>query len=471
MPYGIGLADVNPTPSNTAAGTSVADVGDLTGTGYDDVVIGAPNLTGASGTVYVVFGSAFQQTATAIATQNWLNVQGATQLNSTGDRLGNLNQLGQFTPTQTNPVSGGNLNFPYAGLIFTGVPSLGASVAGVTLPGNKNAILIGAPDANSGAGAAYLITGNFFTVAQTQGGTPINLTGTIPSGLNVITIANNTTTAPWTSAGQLGASVAGGSNILADGNGDIILGAPNASVAPTNTTTPVVQDTGVVYVISASALPTSTNTTPFSPATQNSSQVILFAGATSGDKAGFSVADGGNVNGATGNIDDLLIGATQAASSAGAAYLVYGGSNLAGLRTTVNGVPFISLANVNGGGGTNKVPGADIRGLWGQRDRLLGSRRWRFQRRRLRRHLDRNPVRVPDLDKHQSRRSDPALRCGDHERRLSHRRYPVGGNSGEYQRAPVDGSKRRRRGWLFRFRSRPDQRRSAHQHLDRCPRL
>ena len=62
------------------------------------------------------------------------------------------------------------------------------------------------------------------------------------------------------------------------------------------------------------------------------------------------------------SVDDLLIGATQADNSAGAAYLVYGGSNLAGLRTIVNGIPFISLANVAGGTGTGTVPGATITG-------------------------------------------------------------------------------------------------------------
>ena len=72
---------------------------------------------------------------------------------------------------------------------------------------------------------------------------------------------------------------------------------------------------------------------------------MAFAGAATGDKAGFSVADAGDVNGAAGGIDDLLIGAPAAASEAGSAYLVYGGSTLSGMQTTVNNVPFISLSN------------------------------------------------------------------------------------------------------------------------------
>ncbi len=64
--------------------------------------------------------------------------------------------------------------------------------------------------------------------------------------------------------------------------------------------------------------------------TLNTSQAVTFAGAASGDRAGSSVADGGDVNGATGSVDDLLIGAPAASSLAGAAYLVYGGSNSRG---------------------------------------------------------------------------------------------------------------------------------------------
>jgi FG-GAP repeat len=365
-PYGI---DMTGTTSSAGAGYSVADVADLTGNNnYDSLVIGAPGVTGSppttvsstgTGTVYVVFGSSYAQSSSNLtATQNWLNTNAGPNLVA-NDRVGNLGTLG--ATSQTNPISGssaGNLTYPFTGVTFTGPASFGASVSGVALTSSINGIIVGAPNANNGNGEAFLIYGNFAADA----GQTINVASP-PSNLTVITITDTTATG---TSGALGFSVAGGSNILGDGAGDVIVGAPSASVAPTNTTTPVVQNTGVVYVISFAALPGSTSTVDVS--TLLTSQTIAFAGANSGDRAGSSVADGGDVNGASGNIDDLLIGATQADNSAGAAYLVYGGSNLASLRTIVNGVPFISLANVVGGTGTGNVPGAIIDGPAGGSD-------------------------------------------------------------------------------------------------------
>lgn len=370
-PYGIDMVNAaiptpTPTPSpSTGAGYSVADVADLTGNNsYDSLVIGAPGITAipptstgttTNGYVYVEFGSSYSQSSSNLtATQNWLNTTNGPNL-AANDRVGNLNTLGTplgaSTP-QTNPISGTSINYPFSGLTLQGPASFGASVAGVTLSGNRNAIIVGAPTADGGVGEAFLIYGNFAADA----GQTINVLSP-PSNLTVITFTN---TASYAVSGALGTSVAGGSNILGDGAADIILGAPNASVAPTNTTNPVPQNTGVVYVISSAALPGSTSTVDVSKLL--STQTIDFAGAASGDQAGTSVADAGNVNGASGNVDDLLIGADDADNTSGAAYLVYGGSNLAGLRTTVNGIPFISLANVNGGGGSNAVPGAVITG-------------------------------------------------------------------------------------------------------------
>ena len=359
-PFGIDMAG---TTTGAGAGYSVADVADLTGKNlYDSLVIGAPGVTGSppttvastgTGTVYVEFGSSFVQSSTNLtATQNWLNTISGPNL-AANDRVGNLSELG--TTAQTNPISTTPIAFPFTGVTFTGPASFGKSVAGVTLSSGRNAILIGAPNANGGSGAAYLISGNFAADA----GMTINVASP-PSNLNVVTFVN---TATYAASGALGFSVAGGSNILGDGAGDVILGAPNASVAPTNTTTPVIQNTGVVYLISAAALSGATQTIDVS--TLLTAQAIDFQGVSSGDRTGVSVADAGNVNGANGAVDDLLIGAPSTNAGAGAAYLVYGGSNLAGLRTTVNNIPFLPLTNLAGGAGTGKVPGATFVGPTG----------------------------------------------------------------------------------------------------------
>ena len=377
-PFGV---DFGASTAGGGAGFSVADVGDLVNSGYDDLLIGAPTVSNPStvgsgtGNVYLVLGSQYVNGSNAKAVQNWLNTTNGPNLAS-NDRVGNLAQLG--AATQQNPISNTNVTFPFSGITFTGVASLGASVAGVELSSGVNGILIGAPSSNGGVGSAYFISGNF---SQYLGQTVNLSTPTAYSGLNIVTFTNS---ASFGAGGALGTSVAGGFNILGDGVGDVILGAPGASVASTNPTTPVTQNTGVVYLISTAFLSGGTKTVDLS--TLNTSQAVTFAGAATGDRAGSSVADGGDVNGATGGVDDLLIGAPSASSLAGSAYLVYGGSTLAGMQTTVNNVPFISLSNLSGGTGTGtQIPGATFVGdpgaVTGSHTGFAVSAGGRFQRR------------------------------------------------------------------------------------------
>jgi len=368
-PYGIDLGGAT---ASGGAGWSVADIGDLTGNGYDDILVGAPTLNGSpsklgsssGGAVYLIFGSQYVNSSSAVTVQNWLNTTAGPNL-AANDRVGDLAQLG--ATSQTDPVSGSAIAFPFAGVTFTATgvdanSSFGASVAEVKTSSGYG-ILIGAPntpDASNDAGSAgtgkvFLISGNFLSM---NGKTVDVDTPSTYGNLTVLTIASNAN-----GGGLLGYSVAGGLNILGDGQGDVILGAPFATIGTTvNGGTPVA-NTGAVYVISSALLNTAANST-FNVSTQLGtgalSNAVILAGEADGDQAGWSVADAGDVNGAAGSVDDLLLGAPDNLGI-GAAYLVYGGSSLGGLATLTNNVFYISLARV-GGTATGSVPGAKIVG-------------------------------------------------------------------------------------------------------------
>ncbi len=92
------------------------------------------------------------------------------------------------------------------------------------------------------------------------------------------------------------------------------MGRPGATIGAATATPPTPADTGVVYMVSTALLPSGSPTTPTLVNTlgQSGTQSVILAGVNSGDMTGFSVADGGDVNGATGSVDDLLIGAPGA---------------------------------------------------------------------------------------------------------------------------------------------------------------
>jgi hypothetical protein len=375
-PYGIAFAGANQLPATSGAptviadggaGWSVSDLGDVNGDNYDDFLIGGPtvsSVTGATGATlgsgggsaaYLVFGS---RSVNTTSITDWIGTNSSSSLQYTAvNRVSDLGQLG--LTNQTNPIgpSTPNLTFPFSGVAFTTTVSsnLGASASTVKI-GSTYGLLLGAPGAddvngaNPGTGRAYLITGNLYNFL----GQTINLdTPTAYSGITIYTFVNTA------AGGNMGYSVAGGTNIFGDGQSDIILGAPNATFG-------TVSGSGVVYAFSTSLLSGTTST--FNVATQvgqSGSNSAIFTGASSGSQAGWSVADGGDVNGVSG-VDDLLIGAPSQ-NGGGAAYLIYGGNTLAGLAqtVTVNGtnVRYINLANVGAATGTTgAVPGATILG-------------------------------------------------------------------------------------------------------------
>jgi hypothetical protein len=362
-PYGVQEVGLN---VNNGAGYSVAEVGDVNNDGFDDFLIGAPTIdplapfpvlgSGVNAQVFLVFGS-----RTITGPQDWLAL-------AQDGRLGDLSQLGQSN--QTNPVT--NLPGPsFDGLVFvTGNnPNslLGASVAGVGDVNGDNIpdFMIGDPGGRSstggitGAGRAYLIYGSPNLVRATK---RVDLDN--PSGfqdLNILTFLGAQPNA------RTGWSVGSAGDFLADQALDIAIGAPGSSLNGQ-------AQNGAVFVISGQALrPASSGVIDLSFVGQGGASNIpgvILSGASSGDAAGYSLANAGFFDGVpqTGLVSsDLVIGAPQinvvtgVATGSGVAYVVYGSSNIANQAIVSGGVNQISLARI-GSSGANPVAGASFAG-------------------------------------------------------------------------------------------------------------
>jgi hypothetical protein len=364
----IGVLEANAQSASQGAGWSVTNLGSINGTGFDSFLIGAPSVAlqstglgtivsptaGGNAEAYLVFGS--QSVSTGIF--NWLNL-------TSNQRVGDLfNNLG--TTPQNNPITG-TTGFDFQGVKFIASQQtgslLGASGAFIGPINGSPAFLIGAPNAKglnngaSGAGRVYMVYGP--GLATIGGAAPIDLDN--PTGHANITIVTFETSVAGSLLGQ---SVAGLGNFLNTGTNAIALGAPGASVAN-------LPNSGAVYVISSAVLSGLASGAVINVAAVGQTGGIAgltIGGASAGDQAGFSVASAGNVNGASNGvqgIDDLLIGAPHQGTTAGTAYLIYGGNLASFTRTiTVNGSAFtyLPLNTVGGQVTTNSAPAAIFTG-------------------------------------------------------------------------------------------------------------
>lgn len=353
-PVGVEMVGSN---AGGGAGFSVSNVGDMNADGYDDFLVGTPTVGNTGGiivpasgvpTVYLIFGS---RTTTATAIVDWLT-------STANQRVGDLSQLGNSPAAQQNPLTG-VAGYPFEGIsiVTSQTPNsqLGVAVAAAGTINGRRAMLIGAPNhrdvngANAGAGRAFLIYAS--AGLPNVSGKQLDLDNPLQNaGISVVTFVNSVI------GGSVGRGLAGVGDVITDGSNDIAIGAPTitANGRP---------NAGAVYLLSGAALPTTTATINLANVGTSTAPGIIFAGANTGDNAGWSISGAGNVNGditTSGNIaiQDMLIGApANTSGGAGRAYLVYGSLTLP--AQSVGGV--IDLGRI-GATGTTGVAGATFVG-------------------------------------------------------------------------------------------------------------
>ena len=252
-------------------------------------------LPARTATSSVIFGS---NTVGSTTITNWIGTRNTATRSftyTTNDRVGDLGQLRRHAPRLTRSPAPA-LTFPFAGVTFiASINTLAGmtSVAGVNI-GGRQGLLIGAPGAldangaNAGTGRVYLVSGNF-NVCDRPDDRPRQ------PGRSLRRSTSSRSRAP-PPAGSSATSVAGGVNIFGDGSADVIMGAPAATVGG-HRSTPVPSTSFRQQSLNTTAQNQTINVTTLG---QSGSHSVIFAGVNSGDRAGFSVADAGNVNGHAG---------------------------------------------------------------------------------------------------------------------------------------------------------------------------
>ncbi len=319
---GLGVLETGNVASQ-GAGYSVAGLGDMNLDGSNDYLIGAPTVTqsgsvispgtGNTDTAFLVFGN---RSVNLPTTQSWLS-------STPEERVGLLASLG--SNLQFDPFTNRDEPYSYAfdGVSFITSQSPNSGLGTFVAAAGPGAFVIGAPN-YTGGGRLYYITAtsNFNALSLRVGPIDLDNPQNYP-GLTILTFETNQANS------GLGTSFADVPNLFGDGVDDLVIGEPNATVTgSTATNGGTATNAGGVFIFPITSL---TLTAGAKNVQTVENAPFRIAGANTGDEAGFSVANAGDVNGVTGTVgqtNDLLIGAPGFNKNAGAAYLVYGGISL-----------------------------------------------------------------------------------------------------------------------------------------------
>jgi hypothetical protein len=311
-------------------GGSVSCAGDVNGDGYDDMIVGAANISSSTGKAYIYFGGFSVNTVPdvilsgeALANNFGISVSSAGDVNADGFDDVIVGASGYSGSTgRAYLYFGGNVMNNVADLIMTGEVNanfFGNAVAGGDVNGDGYSdMIVGAFSFSSSVGKVYVFFG---------GASPNNTADVTMLGAGVSNL--------------FGCSVAFAGDVNSDGFGDVLAGARG-----------VTSSTGKAYVF-------------FGGVSMDSLADVTMTGEAPNHEFGFSVSSAGDVN--SDGFGDVIIGSDFATSLPGKAYLFYGGSSMDNnadliMNGEANGDLFghsvSSAGDVNGDGYSDLIIGA-----------------------------------------------------------------------------------------------------------------